>query len=555
MRIARYRTVRRLGAGGTASVYEAVDDAGAHVALKLLHPHLAGDPGRWDAFFEEVRASSAVDHPAIAAILDWGVQRGADPTVWIAMELVRGRTLAAHVADAGPLPVAEAVTVADVLLDALASAHAAGVVHRDVSPANVMLDTDPDTGAVDPASVRLLDFGLADIPGRSTRGGDALLSAPGGDGVVANVRYASPEHLSGASVVEASDVYQAAATLWFALTGAPVFAGTTDEVVRAHLGATPPRLSSVRADVPAALDRVLAHALRKHPADRYDATGMRIALREALADAAATDAANGAGVTERIPLLPPLATDDISGHTAVYRTSVETPAAGGMNPAHLAPRRRGRFAQGWVVAGAGAAAIAVIVALAASARPTSVTPTAAASTVPSPTASATTASPAAVQLVAVPELVGLSRGEAIAALGRVGLRVGPVDAVDAAVAADTVTDTLPATGASVALGTAVALTVGSGNNVVPDVAGLDVGSATVRLAAAGFVASIEPAASDAASGTVLSVAPQGSRPLGSPVVLRVSRGSATASPTPTPTTTSTPTPTATPSPGPTGGAR
>lgn len=555
MIIGRYRTVRRLGAGGTASVYEAVDASGASVALKLLHPHLADDPARWQAFFEEVRASSAVDHPAIAAVLGWGVEEGSEPTVWIAMELVRGRTLAAHVADTGPLAVADAVALVDVVLDALSSAHSVGVVHRDVSPGNVMFDLDA-SGAVDRGSVRLLDFGLADIPGRTTRGGDPLLSVPGGDGVVASVPYASPEHLSGASVVEASDVYQAAATLWFALTGAPVFTGTTEDVVHAHLSRTPARLSSVRADVPPALDRVVAHALLKRAADRYDAEGMRVALRRAVSGEAATGT-----VTERLAL-PPLATDDVRGHTAVYRTSAAAPGAEDVAfvVAAEAPRRRGRPASGWLVAAAGAVAITGIVALAASAVPTSVAPTAAAQDAPSPTPQATTTSPEPVVLVPVPTLVGLSRGEATAALERAGLRVGRIDAVDAPVAADTVTASVPESGATLARGTAVALTVGSGSNVVPEVAGLTVSEATARLAAAGFSAAVEAVDADAAAGTVVSVEPRGSRPLGAVVAVRVSRGSApTATPRPTstatPTPTSTATPTGTPTPDPTGGAR
>ncbi|EXJ52379.1 serine/threonine-protein kinase [Microbacterium sp. MRS-1] len=246
----RFHLRKLRGSGGTAAVFEADDTRhGRRVAVKLLHPHLAVGPVAWEAFFEEVRAAQAIAQPNIAEVYDAGLAPGDPPVAWIAMELVEGVTLADHVRERGPLTIVDAVAVFAAVLDATGAAHAGGVVHRDITPSNIMLTSSASADADGTVSgIRLLDFGLADVPGRTTRGADPLLSGAASKasnaGVVASVPYASPEQLSGEAVREASDIYQIGATLFFALTGRSPFEGETAAVVRAHLSAPPPVPSS-----------------------------------------------------------------------------------------------------------------------------------------------------------------------------------------------------------------------------------------------------------------------------------------------------------------------
>lgn len=195
----RFHLRKLRGSGGTAAVFEADDTRhGRRVAVKLLHPHLAVGPVAWEAFFEEVRAAQAIAQPNIAEVYDAGLAPGDPPVAWIAMELVEGVTLADHVRERGPLTIVDAVAVFAAVLDATGAAHAGGVVHRDITPSNIMLTSSASADADGTVSgIRLLDFGLADVPGRTTRGADPLLSGAASEGadagVVASVPYAQQQ--------------------------------------------------------------------------------------------------------------------------------------------------------------------------------------------------------------------------------------------------------------------------------------------------------------------------------------------------------------------------
>ncbi|MDQ1129044.1 serine/threonine protein kinase [Microbacterium sp. SORGH_AS_0888] len=541
----RFAIRRLLGSGGTAAVFAAWDQQRGHeVALKLLHPHLADDPRVWDAFFEEVGAAQSISHPALAEVYDAGADEQRPPVVWIAMELVRGVTLADHVAAQGPLATADAVTLADRLLAALAAAHEGGVVHRDLTPANVMFDPDArgDVGRFGD-SVRLLDFGLADVPGRSTIGADALLSdtaAPAG--VVASAPYASPEQLSGAAVTEASDIYQAGATLYFAVTGQAPFSGTTAEIVRAHLSAPPPVPSVRRRRIGRDWDRVLTTAMLKRPGDRYSsAAAMAAALPRATTDASAVTA----------PVAPAPAE---TGLTRVYRTNLPEVASPVSGPPAGYERTRGSRWPIWAATITGAAAIVGVIALSATAGSApSPVPTASVSlALPSPTASREP-TPTAAALVTVPVLSGLSLADATSQLTRNGLTTGAITRVSAALAADTVISSEPAAGVPRPAGSSVALQVASGSNAVPPVVGQTVADATAALTAAGFAAVVSETgggtpdtvtASSVAAGQVLAI--------GSTIVLSTPPRPPVVTPTPAPTAspsrTATPTPSGTATP-------
>ncbi|MGC0370018.1 serine/threonine protein kinase [Microbacterium sp. SLBN-111] len=536
----RFRLEGLLGSGGTASVFAATDTVlDRPVAIKLLHPHLSESAALREAFLDEARRTAGVAHPGIVEVVDVGTfQDGPVTIAWIAQERLDGATLAEHVQANGPLGASATRRIGVMILQALEAAHAVGLVHRDVSPANVLVRFD----GPQPARATLLDFGLADAAGRTTRGDDVLRSsASASAGVVGNAQYASPEQLRGEPVGVRGDLYQVGGLLYFALTGrAPFEGGDRDAVVQAQLHAPPP-VASVRArGVSPALDRVLVRAMLKDPAGRFaDAAEMRAAL-EATAPASAPAAATR--VLRPVPA-PVVATS--TGAVAAVAADDAPPG-----------RSRGE-GPGWaaaIVVVALLALAAVAVPLMASAgrtepgaAPTATAPSA--STAPSATSSASP-TPTVDADVAVPDLRSLQ--DTLAAIQAAGLVAGPVTTQDSPLPAGAVLSADPAAGTPVPRGTTVRLVVASGTNAIPPIDGWTAADADAAIRAAGFTPEAVPTISDRPAGTVIGSAPAAgaSAQVGSTVRLLVSSGRA-AAPTPTPTATPTtvPTPTPTPTPG------
>ncbi|WP_411701256.1 serine/threonine-protein kinase, partial [Conyzicola sp.] len=282
----RYRLGELLGVGGSASVFAAddladLDDAGqpsSRVALKMLHPHLCETEASRDAFLREARQAQALRHPNIVAVRAYGLHdTGGVTMAWIALDLVDGESVGELVAARGRLDVTDAATVLDGVLAGLAVAHAAGLVHRDISPANVLITA--HDGELLASHVLLVDFGLADVTGRTAVGRDVLLAESVGDsvtdatatdiGVIGNAAFMSPEQAQGKPVRAAGDLYQAGALLYFLLTGrVPYPRDTTAQVLEAHVSAPPP-VPSVLAPAARPLDRVVTRAMTKTPARRF----------------------------------------------------------------------------------------------------------------------------------------------------------------------------------------------------------------------------------------------------------------------------------------------
>ena len=280
----RYRLGELLGTGGSASAFAAVDtrsESGtgteASVALKILHPHLSRSEQSREAFFAEARAAAVLRHPNIVAVLGVGVHDAAqEPLAWIALDLAPGVSLAEHVEKHGALAVGAALTVAAGVLLALNAAHRNGLIHRDVSPANIMVEPAAD-GTILVTGVRLLDFGLADAAGRPVLGTDVLRSPPERGaaatrevGVLGSANYMSPEQARGRTVDERGDIYQLGGVLYFALTARPPFLrDSTSAVLQAHVQSPPPVPSVLRPGIPREVDRIVVKALLKDPASRY----------------------------------------------------------------------------------------------------------------------------------------------------------------------------------------------------------------------------------------------------------------------------------------------
>lgn len=278
----RFRLGDLLGVGGSASVFEAVDvddPASGPVAVKLLHPHLCDSPEARADFLREAEVARTVRHENLTRVHAAGVHEAAGVwTPWLAVELVAGGSVAERVRERGPLDVLESVAVTRGVLAALGALHAAGYVHRDVTPGNVLLagprSAAPVGGVLTAADVRLADFGTADASGR-------VALARAGGGVVGTAAFISPEQAAGLPVRAAADLYQAGALLYFMLTGQPPFPRATPaQVVDAHLSAPPPVPSALARDA-RPLDRIVTRAMTKTPARRFrDAEEFSVALAE-----------------------------------------------------------------------------------------------------------------------------------------------------------------------------------------------------------------------------------------------------------------------------------
>lgn len=268
-RLGEYVVQARISQGGHGAVYEAEHRLlGRRAAIKILHRHLSDSEEMVARFAREARVVNQIRHPAIVDIYDLGSTPDGRP--YCVMEFLPGRSLSAVLADSGRLEARAAVAILEQVCGALAAAHAAGVVHRDVKASNVMVD------GLDPPRVKLLDFGIAKLTGAGaaglTRAGERL----------GTQSYMSPEQLSCLPVDGRTDVYAAGVLLFQLLTGRlPYVSADPAEVERLHLQAPPPRPSHL-APVPPAFDAVVARCLAKDPGDRYaSADELAAALREA----------------------------------------------------------------------------------------------------------------------------------------------------------------------------------------------------------------------------------------------------------------------------------
>ncbi len=246
----RYELGALLGRGATSSVYTARDQRlDRTVAVKVLRSGLSSE-GR-QRFVREARASARVSHPNVVVVYDAGVHAGRP---YLAMELVEGGDLASVLAARAPLPVVECVEIADEMLAALAALHDAGIVHRDVKPANVLL-----TGV---GEVKLTDFGIARLDDSAT------LTLAGS--VLGTPAYLPPEQAQGERPSPVGDLYSVGAICFEMLTGSPPFGtGPATSVALAHVSAPLPSLRQRRPDTPVPVAAVVERALAKLPSDRW----------------------------------------------------------------------------------------------------------------------------------------------------------------------------------------------------------------------------------------------------------------------------------------------
>lgn len=264
-RAGAWEILERIGGGGQATVHRARHrEDGRVAAVKLVHRALWSDSAFRTRFRRECDALAALSHPNVVPVLDAGEAAGRG---FLVMPLARDGSLAGRLRR-GPLEEGEALWILEAVAGALDAAHAAGLLHRDVTPDNVLLD---------PAGPWLADFGLARRPDATTATGEGLLVGTAG--------FLAPEVIQGGRAGPASDRYALAALAFRALAGRPPFeAEGVAGLLYAHVRRAPPRASSLRPALPRAVDAVLARGLAKRPADRPgSARALVDGLRRALA--------------------------------------------------------------------------------------------------------------------------------------------------------------------------------------------------------------------------------------------------------------------------------
>ena len=281
------------GRGGMGVVYRATDLAlDRPVALKLIAPALAQDPVFRTRFNIEARTAAAIDHPNVVQVFHAGEQDG---VLYVTMRFIEGTDLGTLVAGGGRLEPARAVALLTQVAGALDAAHAHGLVHRDVKPANVLIEPDGAHGCA-----YLTDFGVSKV-----REDDTGLTEPGF--VMGTADYIAPEQARGSALDGRADVYALGCVLFRTLTGSCVFPREGDlEKLWAHLHDPPPSPLEIAPDLPRGFDHVLRRALAKDPDDRHQTAA------ELLAQAAAVveGRASGSGAQGRPPALRVVVAED-----------------------------------------------------------------------------------------------------------------------------------------------------------------------------------------------------------------------------------------------------
>ncbi len=443
----RYELGDILGFGGMSEVHLA-RDVRLHrdVAVKVLRADLARDPSFYLRFRREAQNAAALNHPSIVAVYDTGeAETPSGPLPYIVMEYVDGVTLRDIVHNEGPLPPRRAIEIIADACQALNFSHRAGIIHRDVKPANIMIST---TNAV-----KVMDFGIARAIADS---GNSVTQTAA---VIGTAQYLSPEQARGETVDARSDVYSLGCVLYEILTGEPPFTGDSPVAVAyQHVREDPIPPSRRHEGISADLDAVVLKALAKNPDNRYQTAAEMRADLVRVHNGEAPDAPKVFTDAERTSMLAPTG-----------------PGLGGQRSDPL-PRQNldrvdrvdrddpGGSIGRWVVAVAVLAVLTIVVVI------------------------AFNTFGGGARDVQVPDMRGEVSADAIAALQNRGFKTRTLQKPDSSIPPDHVISTDPGANASVGAGDEITLSVSTGpeQREVPDVSSLSYSDAVTKLKAAGF---------------------------------------------------------------------
>jgi len=484
----RYRATEKIGTGGMADVYKAVDEVlGRTVAVKVMHARLAADPAFAARFRQEAQAAANLVSPNIVNMYDWGQDTD---TYYIVMEYVRGSDLKRIIEQKGALPSKKVAEIGAQVCSALSVAHGYDIIHRDIKPHNIMVQPD--------GTVKVMDFGIA-------RAGNTTMTQTGS--VLGTAQYVSPEQAQGKPLTAASDLYSLGVVLYEAATGRLPFDADTPVAValkQVNEQAIPPHVANP--DVEAGLDAVIVKAMQKKTADRYvSADDLRRDLRAVAAGRPVDAGYPGAGYAAA-------GAGAAAGMTSRMDETAVMPAVGGQqgggynkHPENRnAPKRRPVWP--WillavllVVAGLGVAWSQGLI--------------------------------GGVKSIPVPDVTSKTRANAQIALQDVGFTVGSVtEAFSDTAKVGTVVSQSPVPNALAPKGSAVKLVLSKGPEMiaVPDVIGKPDAEAFKALETAGFTPQALPSKfnKDVPDGTVFEQTPGGGEKAvkGSVVSYVVSRG-------------------------------
>lgn len=558
----RYELGEILGFGGMSEVHLGRDlRLSRDVAIKVLRADLARDPTFYLRFRREAQNAAALNHPAIVAVYDTGeAETDAGPLPYIVMEYVDGDTLRDIIRTEGPLQPRRAMEVIADVCAALDFSHRNGIVHRDMKPANIMINR---AGAV-----KVMDFGIA----RAISDSSSPMTQTAA--VIGTAQYLSPEQARGEQVDARSDVYSLGCVLYEVLTGEPPFKGDSPVAVAyQHVREDPKQPSQVNPAVPPALDSVILKAMSKNPANRYQsAAEMRSDLVRVLGGQRPS-APMVMSDEDRTTMFGPV--DSGAGTGSGYRpeparTSTATAAPVAVPAA--APAKKSNTARNTMLSVAAVVVVGIIgafiwslvsnpakvevpnvagmTAQAAEAqlrgmnldtsiqtRPDAVVAEGnVIATTPSAGSSVSEKSTVTLQVssgpeqVQVPKLAGLSQDEAAQALNAVGLRLAPeVDRAPSDPAQlDKVTAQDPSSGAKINLDSTVSITLGSGPEQVriPNVIGQTIDVAQPNIEGVGFKVQVATVDSSKPEGQVISTSPSGGSTAakGDVITVQVSNG-------------------------------
>ncbi|MCJ0868210.1 Stk1 family PASTA domain-containing Ser/Thr kinase [Streptomyces sp. AP-93] len=491
----RYRVDARIAAGGMATVYRAVDTRLDRVlALKVMHPALAADPGFVDRFIREAKSVARLAHPNVVAVFDQGTH---GPYTYLAMEYVSGCTLRDVLRERGALQPRAALDILEPVLAALGAAHRAGFVHRDMKPENVLIGDD--------GRVKVADFGLV-------RSVDSVTNTTGS--VLGTVSYLAPEQIENGVADTRVDVYACGVVLYEMLAGSKPHTGANPaQVLYQHLNEDVPPPSAAVPGLPAALDELVAQATARNPDLRpYDAAallGLAMDARAQLGDAELdavppqARAAERTAAEDRTSVIPRPVTshaEPVSHTSRLAAPPLPLPPAPASAPAAARFRRPGVLLT----------VLGVLLFLGLGTGVWYIS---------------------SGQFTKVPNLLGKTETEAKSQLSAAGLGVKRIDRkFSAAFDKGTVMNTDPAGGKRIRGNGAVTLTISRGPEVVivPDLKGKPLEAAKAELTSAGLTpgAVTQAFSQDVAQGSVISTDPTGGqkRALDTVVAMVVSKG-------------------------------